>query len=88
MTIYDSEMIVPDGWGFAYSMDRREFLTLTGTGLLVIVALRPVAAAAQEPARLPAGREGYPSDLNAYLHIGADGRVTTFVGTIEMGQAG
>jgi nicotinate dehydrogenase subunit B len=86
MTIYDSEMIVPDGWGFAYSMDRREFLKLTGTGLLVMVALRPMAAAAQEPARLPTGREGAPSDLNAYLHIGADGRVTTFVGKIEMGQ--
>ena len=86
MTIYDSEMIVPDGWGFAYSMDRRDFLKLTGSGLLVIAVLRPLAAAAQEPARLPAGRGRAPSDLNAYLHIGADGRVTTFVGKIEMGQ--
>jgi CO/xanthine dehydrogenase Mo-binding subunit len=86
MTIYDSDMIVPDGWGFASSMDRREFLKLTGTGLLVVVALRPIATAAQEPARLPAGRDGYPSDVNAYLHIGEDGRVTTFVGKIEMGQ--
>ena len=40
----------------------------------------------QEPARLPAGRQGYPTDLNAYLHIGADGRVTCLVGKIEMGQ--
>jgi nicotinate dehydrogenase subunit B len=85
MTIYTSDMIVPDGWGFAYSMDRRDFVKMTGTGLLVMIALRPLAAAAQESARMP-GNEGYPSDLNAYLHIGADGRVTTFVGKIEMGQ--
>jgi CO/xanthine dehydrogenase Mo-binding subunit len=85
MTIYDSEMIVPDGWGFVRSMDRREFLQLTGTGLLVIVAL-PIGVAAQEPARAASGRGSYPTDLNAYLHIGADGRVTTFVGKVELGQ--
>jgi len=28
----------------------------------------------QEPARAPQGRQGYPTDLNAYVHIGADGR--------------
>ncbi|MCU0256122.1 MAG: molybdopterin-dependent oxidoreductase, partial [Vicinamibacterales bacterium] len=34
----------------------------------------------------PTGRQGYPTDLNAYLHIGANGRVTCLVGKIEMGQ--
>ncbi len=85
MTPYDSDMIVPEGWGFARTMDRREFLTLTGTGLLVIFAVDPLLGA-QEPERLPAGRQGYPTDLNAYLHIGPDGRVTSFVGKVELGQ--
>jgi nicotinate dehydrogenase subunit B len=85
MTRYDSDMIVPDGWGFARTMDRREFLQLTGTGLLVMLTVDPFAAA-QEPARLPTGRQGYPTDLNAYLHIGADGKVTCFVGKVELGQ--
>ncbi len=29
---------------------------------------------------------GYPTDFNAYLRIGADGRVACFVGKVELGQ--
>jgi nicotinate dehydrogenase subunit B len=81
----DDQMEVPPGWSFAVTIDRREFLKLTGTGLLVMFAVEPLAAG-QEPARLPAGRQGYPTDVNAYLHIGADGRVTCLVGKVELGQ--
>ena len=38
---------------------------------------------AARPARRPAG---LPSDFNAFLRIGEDGRVTCFTGKIEMGQ--
>jgi isoquinoline 1-oxidoreductase len=85
MTPNDDEMIVPDGWGFATTMDRREFLRLTGSGLLVVFAVE-ARAGSQEPARPRSDRQGYPSDLNAYLHIGPDGRVTCLAGKIEMGQ--
>jgi isoquinoline 1-oxidoreductase len=85
MTPHDDLMEVPDGWGFVTAIDRREFLALTGTGLLVMFAVDP-AFGRQEPARLPTGRQGYPSDVNAYLHIGADGRVTCLVGKVELGQ--
>ena len=76
---------VPDGWGLVTTVDRRQFLRLTGSGLLVMLSLEHLLDA-QEPARLPTGRRGYPTDLNAYLHIGANDRVTCFVGKIEMGQ--
>jgi len=68
-------------------LDRREFLKRTGSGLFVFVsaAAMPALAGAQEPARLP-GRPSYPKDFNAYLHIGEDGRVTCFVGKVELGQ--
>jgi nicotinate dehydrogenase subunit B len=69
----------------AQEIDRREFVKLTATGLLVLFTVDPTSAG-QETARPPAGRQGYPTDLNAYLHIGADGKVTCFVGKIEMGQ--
>lgn len=62
---------------------RRDFLKATGLFVFVIADL---PGSAQEPARLPAGRQGYPTDFNAYLHIKADGRVTCFSGKIEMGQ--
>ncbi len=52
------------------NFSRREFL-----GLLFII-----------PAEALAQRQGYPSDFNAYLLIGADGRVTCFVGKVELGQ--
>ncbi len=85
MNPHDDLMEVPDGWGFVTTVDRRDFLKLTSTGLLVMFALEPLLGR-QEPVRLPTGRQGYPTDLNAYLHIGADGRVTCLVGKIEMGQ--
>lgn len=59
--------------------DRRTFLRLVGGGIAVLVTLGPDDLFAQ-------GRRAYPEDLNAYLLIGADGRVTVFTGKIEMGQ--
>ena len=61
---------------------RREFLN-KGAGLFIFF---PVATLmAQEPARLPT-RMAAPSDFNAFLKIGADGRVAGFAGKAELGQ--
>jgi isoquinoline 1-oxidoreductase len=66
-------------------MKRRDFLKIAGSsGLIVFFKVDPFLDA-QEPERLPA-RQAYPTDLNAYLKIGADGRVTCFVGKVELGQ--
>jgi len=62
----------------ATTVDRRSFLKLLGGGIIVLVRLRPEDVWAQA--------RGYPSDLNAYLHIAESGRVTVFSGKIEMGQ--
>jgi isoquinoline 1-oxidoreductase len=62
---------------------RRELLALAGPGLFLSFGVDWLAA--QEPARLPA-RQGYPTDLNAYLRISPDGRVTCFAGKVELGQ--
>lgn len=79
----DQELVV-DG-PTTFPVNRREFVKLTATGLLVLFAV-DAESVAQETARLQTGRQGYPTDLNAYLHIGADGRVTCLVGKIEQGQ--
>jgi isoquinoline 1-oxidoreductase len=63
---------------------RRDFLALAGPGLFVIFPV-PMPAEFQGAARSPA-RPGYPTDFNAYLKIGPDGRVTGFVGKVELGQ--
>ncbi len=63
-------------------LSRRDVLALAGSGLFVFL---PADAGAQEPSRSPA-RQGYPSDFNAYLKVGGDGRITCFVGKVELGQ--
>lgn len=79
------EMIVPEGWGFVTTMDRREFVTLTSVGLLVMFGVKPTPGMVQAKWN-PAGMQEATSDFNAFLHIGGDGRVTVLVGKIEMGQ--
>lgn len=61
-------------------LSRRSFFKLAGGGVVMLVALGPLALRAQDAGRL------YPEDFNAYLVIGETGRVTVFSGKIEMGQ--
>lgn len=82
----DDEHEVPEGWGFVCTIDRREFLRLTGTGLLVMFTVEQLVGRGAYAQQRGGRQGGYPTDVNAYLHIGADGRVTCLVGKIEMGQ--
>jgi len=60
--------------------DRRQFFKMVGGGIAVLVTAGPFELFAQDRRRM------YPEDLNAYLLIGENGRVTVFSGKIEMGQ--
>jgi len=64
-----------------YHLNRREFLKSLGGGIIIFFCIG-------DPAVLQAQRRGrgYPEDFNAYLRIGADGRVTCFTGKVELGQ--
>jgi len=62
-------------------LDRRDFLKLVGGGIVVLFTFDVADLFGQEPR----GR-AYPTDFNAYLKIGEDGRVTIYSGKIEMGQ--
>jgi isoquinoline 1-oxidoreductase len=85
MTHLKEEMIVPEGWGFVDTIDRRDFLKLTSSGLLVVFALTPPKGAIR-PVWNPAGIQRPSPDFNAFVHVAANGRVTVLVGKIEMGQ--
>ena len=65
-------------------MDRRDFVTALGGGILVCVNLGPLVACNSSAG--PTFQRGYPEDINAYLHIAEDGQITLFSGKIEMGQ--
>ena len=61
-------------------LSRRDFFRLAGGGIAVSVGSLTLPAVGED--RGP----HYPEDVDAYLLIGADGRVTVFSGKIEMGQ--
>jgi isoquinoline 1-oxidoreductase len=62
-----------------FSMDRRQFLKLTAGGIMVFFAVDLAAGQRRWGQQLP-------TDINAFLKIGEDGKVTGFTGKIEMGQ--
>ncbi len=67
-----------------FPMDRRDFLKTAGSGLFIFFTVKDASFFTNEKQlRL---QQGYPSDFNAYLKIGEDGRVACYTGKIEMGQ--
>jgi nicotinate dehydrogenase subunit B len=62
---------------------RRQLVAAAGSGLFL--AFHVPASRAQEPERLPT-RQNFANDLNAYLRIAPNGRVTGFSGKVELGQ--
>lgn len=65
-----------------FKVSRRDLFKFLGAGLLVGVCIRTLPA--QESGRSQA--QHIPEDLDSWLHIGGDGKVTVFTGKVEMGQ--
>jgi nicotinate dehydrogenase subunit B len=65
--------------GAPLNMDRRDFLKIAGGGIVLFFTIGDLQALAQQ-------RGSLPTDFNAFLKIGANGRATCYVGKIEMGQ--
>jgi len=62
------------------NVSRREFLKAIGGGIVIFFWVGDSSLLEAQRGR------SYPDDFNAYLRIGADGRVSCFTGKIEMGQ--
>ena len=65
-----------------FELDRREFLKVAGSGIVVLCLLDEAAA---QDARRGRGGAG-PADLGAWLHIDEKGEVTVYTGKTEVGQ--
>jgi len=71
---------------------RRDFIKLLGGGIVILFSVDSPLSAQEAPKPKPGGFMGFgppggAPDLNAYLKIGEDGKITVFSGKIEMGQA-
>jgi isoquinoline 1-oxidoreductase len=64
----------------AATLPRRDFLKTLGAGLAVLALAPRLAGQAR------GGGNAAPANLDAWLHVGADGRVTFFTGKTEIGQ--
>jgi isoquinoline 1-oxidoreductase len=72
---------------YHFDLDRRDFFRFLGAGVFVF-SVGKYAAAAQESGGRPIQRRGdsLPSEIDAWLHIGENGKVTVYTGKVEVGQ--
>lgn len=73
------------------ALNRRSFMKMAGGGIVVFFAVEnPLSAQEPKPKAKFGGfgpMGGGAADLNAYLKIGEDGKVTIFSGKVELGQS-
>ena len=67
-----------------FTLGRRDFLRVFGGGLLVCAAAPKVLG--QESGRGRGGQQQLPKDLDSWVHIAPDSRITVMTGKVEMGQ--
>ena len=68
-----------------FHLDRRKFLKMTGGGLIVAFVLKDLISFedkthTSDPTSLNAG------EVDAWIHIGKDGRISVYTGKVEVGQ--
>jgi len=69
-----------------FELQRREFFRVMGAGAVVLVAARGTVLAQQGRGGAAPAQPQMPEEVNAYIHIGANGAVTAFSGKVEIGQ--
>jgi nicotinate dehydrogenase subunit B len=72
---------------YRFDLDRRDFFRFLGAGL-VVVSVLPPSLSAQESGGGGGQRRGEspPKEIDAWLHIGENGKVTVYTGKVEIGQ--
>jgi isoquinoline 1-oxidoreductase len=70
---------------YRFDLDRRDFFRFLGAGIVVVSVLKPAMVAQESGGRQRRG-ESLPNEIDAWLHIGEDGKVTVYTGKVEMGQ--
>jgi len=66
-----------------FNISRREFLKLAGGGIFILFTVWDSSLLSPE---VMGAQQTPPTDFNAFLRIGEDGRVACYTGKIEMGQ--
>jgi isoquinoline 1-oxidoreductase len=71
---------------YRFDLDRRDFFKFLGAGLVVVSVLKPSLTAQESGGGRPRRGESLPKEIDAWLHIGDNGKVTVYTGKVEIGQ--
>ena len=71
---------------YRFDLDRRDFFRFLGAGLVVVSVLKPALVGQESGGGRQRRGESLPNEINAWLHIGEDGKVTVYTGKVEVGQ--
>jgi isoquinoline 1-oxidoreductase len=71
---------------YTFDLDRRDFFKLLGAGVLVFSVLRQTAWSQESGRARGSGGDALPREIDAWLHIGENGKVTVYTGKVEVGQ--
>ena len=71
---------------YRFDLDRRDFFKFLGAGVVVVSVLKPALVAQESGGGRQQRGESLPQQIDAWLHIGENGRVTVYTGKVEVGQ--
>jgi len=71
---------------YRFDLDRRDFFRFLGAGILVASVLKPAVIAQESGGARQRRGDSLPQEIDAWLHVGENGKVTVCTGKAEMGQ--
>jgi len=71
---------------YRFDLDRRDFFKFFGAGVVVVSILKPAIVAQESGGGRQRRGESLPQQIDAWLHVGENGKVTVYTGKVEVGQ--
>jgi len=71
---------------YRFDLRRRDFFKFLGAGIVVVSVLKPAIVAQESGGGRQRRGESLPQEIDAWLHIGENGKVTVYTGKVEVGQ--
>jgi nicotinate dehydrogenase subunit B len=71
---------------YHFDLDRRDFFKFLGAGVVVVSILKQTSWSQESGRARPWRGDSLPKEIDAWLHIGENDKVTVYTGKVEVGQ--